>query len=43
VKFIFGAILVAIALYLVLDQCGGITATMERINNGKAAATLRGY
>ena len=41
-KFIVACILIAIALYLVLDQQGAVDATLQQINNGKAAATWRG-
>lgn len=41
-KFIVACILIAIALYLVLDQQGAVDATLQQIKNGKAAATWRG-
>jgi len=32
-KFLFACLLIAIALYLVLNQQGAIDATMQRIDN----------
>lgn len=42
VKFIIACILIAIALYLVLDQQGAVDATLQQINSGKTGATWRG-
>ena len=42
-KFLFAIILIAIALYFIIDQQGGIDPTLNNIKTGKAAAILRGY